>query len=97
MENTKIDLYKESLSAKVNRMEQTIKEVKALYSYKQEEIDTLQDYILEIKQNETKQKIEVRSLNEEIKTITQESQTIINSLVDQVDYWKSLALALNKK
>ena len=74
MENTKQDLYKESLSARINRLEQTIRELKNLNDMlikgqeidrrhskdlislrdkkiikQQEEIETLQDYILKIK------------------------------------------------
>ena len=74
MENTKQDLYKESLSARINRLEQTIRELKNLNDIlikgqeidrrhskdlislrdkkiikQQEEIDTLQNYILKIK------------------------------------------------
>ena len=74
MENTKQDLYKESLSARINRLEQTIRELKNLNDMlikgqeidrrhskdlislrdkkiikQQEEIDTLQNYILKIK------------------------------------------------
>ena len=70
MENTSHNLYQESLSAKINRLEQTIREIQGVYKCRQEEVDTLQDYILEIKQNETKQKIEIRSLKEEIDRLT---------------------------
>ena len=105
MENTTHNLYSESLSAKINRLEQTIEEIKALYSYKQEEINTLQDYILKIKQNETKQKIEIRSLKElntslingqEIdKKAYKEAVSIrdkkIDKLKNQVDHWKAVS------
>ena len=64
MENTTHNLYAESLSAKVNRLEQTIEEIKALYSYKVEEINKLNKEIEVYKQNETKNKIEMRSLKE---------------------------------
>ena len=113
MENTKHNLYTESLSAKINRLEQTVRELKNLNdklirgqeidkrAYEQatsirdkkienlnntvaellqtrEEVDTLQDYILQIKQNEAKQKNEIKSLTNE------------------VEYYKSLTLKLNK-
>ena len=66
MESTTHNLYAESLSAKVNRLEQTIEEIKALYGYRQEEVNKLNKEITAYQQNEIKSKIEIRSLIEQV-------------------------------
>ena len=42
MENTKQDLFKESVSARINRLEQTVQELKQINSKRTEEIISLQ-------------------------------------------------------
>tara|TARA_Y100000401_G_scaffold109251_1_gene105306 strand:+ start:873 stop:1121 length:249 start_codon:yes stop_codon:yes gene_type:complete len=74
MENTTQDLYKESVSARINRLEQTIQELKNLNSMliKGQEID----------KRAYKQATEIRD-----KKINNLEMTV-NSLIDQVNYWK---------
>ena len=80
MENTNHDLYKESLSAKINRLEMTIKELKGLNSMliKGQEID----------KKRYKEAVSIRD-----KKIDRLTNTV-NSLIDQVNYWKSIVQPL---
>ena len=80
MENTQHNLYAESLSAKVNRLEHTIRELKNLNSMliKGQQID----------KKAYKQATEIRD-----KKIEKQDEIIV-SLVDQVNYWKSIVQPL---
>ncbi len=82
MENTTQDLYKESLSARINRLEQTIQELKNLNEMliKGQSID----------KKAYDQAVSIR--DKKIDNLT----STCNSLIDQVEYWKSLTLKLNK-
>ena len=80
MENTNQDLYKESLSARINRLEQTIQELKNLNSMliKGQQID----------KRRYKEAVSIRD-----KKIDRLTNTV-NSLIDQVNYWKSIVQPL---
>ena len=83
MENTTQDLYKESLSARINRLEQTIQELKKL--------NTMLIKGQNIDKRAYEQATSIRD-----KKIDKQDKTIV-SLCEQVEHWKDLYLySINK-
>ena len=90
MENTTHNLFQESLSAKINRYKQTIQELKNINSKRTENIIELQKANsmlmkgIKIDDRRVKEMISIRDKKIEKLTNT------VNSLIDQVEHWKSL-------
>jgi hypothetical protein len=83
MENIKQDLFKESVSARINRLEQTIQELKNLNSMLMKGI--------KIDDRRAKEMISIRD-----KKIDKLNDTVC-ALGDKVTYWKELYLySINK-
>lgn len=76
-ENTKQDLYKESLSARINRLEQTIQELKNLNSMLMRGI--------KIDDRRVKEMISMRD-----KKIENLNNTVCD-LTNEVDHWKAVS------
>tara|TARA_R100001163_G_scaffold215_2_gene369 strand:- start:15471 stop:15716 length:246 start_codon:yes stop_codon:yes gene_type:complete len=76
-ENTKQDLYKESLSARINRLKQTIQELKKLNSMLIRGIN--------IDDRRAKEMISIRD-----KKIEKLNNTVCD-LTNEVDHWKAVA------
>ena len=90
MENTTHNLFQESLSAKINRYKQTIQELKDINSKRTKNIIELQKANsmlmkgIKIDDRRVKEMISIRDKKIEKLTNT------VNSLIDQVEHWKSL-------
>jgi len=83
MENTTQNLYKESVSARINRLEQTIRELKNL--------NTMLIKGQNIDKRAYEQATSIRD-----KKIDKQDKTIV-SLCEQVEHWKDLYLySINK-
>ena len=97
MENTNHDLYKESLSAKINRLEQTVQELKDINSKRTEEIISLQkanSMLMKGQQIDARAYKQATSIRD--KKIEKQDKTIV-SLIDQVEHWKELYLFATDK
>ena len=97
MENTKQDLFKESLSARINRLEQTVQELKQINSKRTENIISLQkanSMLMRGQEIDNKRYKEATSIRD--KKIEKQDKTIV-SLIDQVEHWKELYLFATDK
>ena len=82
--NTKHNLYTESLSAKINRLTQTIQELKNIIKQREDLNRTLTNEVIEL--NELNSTL-IKGKEIDKRVIKDRTDIIIN-LTDQVNYWQ---------